>query len=130
MSLSLIWDSELNFYAGPGGPELKLASSSPDTHSPMHILAHAIMGCMAMDVVHILKKGHHNLKGLTVSFEGERAVEHPKRYVKVRLTFDIKGDVPRDAAERSIQLSKDTYCSVLSTLRPDLDFTTRVNISA
>lgn len=129
MSLSLIWDSDLNFHA-EGGPALKLASSSPEAYSPMQILAHAIMGCMAMDVVHILKKGRHDLQGLSVSFEGERSAEHPKRYLKVRLTFDVKGHVPPDAVERAIQLSKETYCSVSNTLRPDLNFTTSVRISA
>jgi len=129
MSLSLIWDSDLNFHAD-GGPELKLASSSPDAYSPMQILAHAIMGCMAMDIVHILKKGRHDLKALSVAFEGERAADHPKRYVKVHLTFNVKGNIPQDAVERAIELSKSTYCSVSNTLRTDMNFTTSVQISA
>jgi len=130
MSLSLIWDSELTFHAGPGSPELKLASSSPDMLSPMQLLAHAIMGCMAMDVVYILQKGRHDLKALTVSFDGERAPEPPKRYTKVHLTFTITGDVPKDAVERAIELSHEKYCSVSNTLRPDLTFTTSVKIGA
>lgn len=129
MSLSLVWDSDLLFHA-EGGPALNLASSSPDAYSPMQILGHAIMGCMAMDVVHILKKGRHDLQGMTISFEGERAAEAPKRYVKVHLTFNIKGNVPVDVAERAIALSKSTYCSVSNTLRADMEFTTKVIISA
>lgn len=127
--MSLIWDQEMNFHA-EGGPELKLASSSPDAYSPMQILAHAIMGCMAMDVVHILKKGRHDLQGLSVDFEGERAADHPKRYVKVHLTYHVKGNVPAEAVERAIALSKSTYCSVSNSLRPDMEFTTSVKISA
>jgi len=129
MALSLVWDSDLLFHA-EGGPALNLASSSPDAYSPMQLLAHAIMGCMAMDVVHILKKGRHDLQGMTIAFEGQRAEAHPKRYVKVHLTFNIKGPVPQDAVERAIELSKSTYCSVSNTLRPDMEFTTSVNISA
>jgi putative redox protein len=129
MALSLIWDNDLNFHAD-GGPALNLASSSPDAYSPMQILAHAIMGCMAMDVVHILKKGRHDLQGLSVAFEGQRAEGHPKRYVKVHLIFAVKGNIPADAVERAIELSKSTYCSVSNTLRPDLEFTTSVTISA
>ena len=129
MSLSLVWDSDLLFHA-EGGPALNLASGSPDAYSPMQLLAHAIMGCMAMDVVHILKKGRHDLQGMTIAFDGERAETHPKRYVKVHLTFNIKGNVPADAAERAIELSKSTYCSVSNTLRADMEFTTKVNISA
>ena len=129
MALSLVWDSEMNFHA-EGGPALQLASGSTEVYSPVQLLAHAIMGCMAMDVVHILKKGRHDLQGMTIGFEGERAETHPKRYVKVHLTFNITGNVPADAVERAIALSKSTYCSVSNTLRPDMEFTTSVNISA
>jgi putative redox protein len=130
MSLSLIWESDLTFHAGPDGPALSMASSSPDLLSPMHLLAHAIMGCMAMDVVYILQKGRHDLKGLTVAFNGERAPEAPKRYTKVHLTFTVTGNVPADAVERAIALSHEKYCSVSNTLRPDLAFTTSVTIGA
>ena len=129
MSMSLIWDHDLNFHA-EGGPALNLASSSPDAYSPMQILAHAIMGCMAMDVVHILQKGRHDLKALSVEFSGERAPEPPKRYTKVHLTFNVTGAVPQDAIERAIALSHEKYCSVSNTLRPDMEFTTSVIISA
>ena len=127
--MSLIWDHDLNFHA-EGGPALNLASSSPDAYSPMQILAHAIMGCMAMDVVHILQKGRHDLKALSVEFSSERAPEPPKRYTKVHLTFNVTGSAPQDAIERAIALSHEKYCSVSNTLRPDMEFTTSVIISA
>jgi putative redox protein len=129
MALSLVWDSELDFHAGPDSPELKLASSRAGVYSPMTLLAQAIMGCMAMDVVHILQKGRHDLKGLTVSFDGERAAEAPKRYTKVHLTFHVSGAVPKDAIERAIALSHEKYCSVSNTLRPDLAFETSIEIA-
>ena len=127
--MSLIWDHDLNFHA-EGGPALNLASSSPDAYSPMQILAHAIMGCMAMDVVHILQKGRHDLKALSVEFSSERAPEPPKRYTQVHLTFNVTGSAPQDAIERAIALSHEKYCSVSNTLRPDMEFTTSVIISA
>jgi putative redox protein len=129
MALSLVWDSELDFHAGPDSPELKLASSREGVYSPMQVLAQAIMGCMAMDVVFILQKGRHDLKGLTVSFAGERAAEAPKRYTKVHLTFRVTGAVPKDAVERAIALSHEKYCSVSNTLRQDLVFTTSIELS-
>lgn len=128
MALSLVWDSELDFHAGPDAPELKLASSREGVYSPMTLLAQAIMGCMAMDVVHILQKGRHDLKGLTVSFDGERAMEPPKRFTKVHLTFHVTGPVPKDAVERAIALSHEKYCSVSNTLREDLVFTTSIEL--
>ena len=130
MALSLVWDSELDFHAGPDSPALKLASSRDGVYSPMTLLAQAMMGCMAMDVVHILQKGRHDLKGLTVSFAGERAAEAPKRYTKVHLTFHIRGGVSKDAVERAIALSHEKYCSVSNTLRPDLVFETSIEIAS
>jgi len=130
MALSLVWDSELDFHAGPDSPALNLASSRDGVYSPMTLLAQAIMGCMAMDVVHILQKGRHDLKALTVSFGGERAAEAPKRYTKVHLTFHIRGAVPKDAIERAIALSHEKYCSVSNTLRQDLVFTTSIELEA
>lgn len=130
MALSLIWESDLNFHAGPGGPAMALASSDPERVSPMQALAYAIMGCMAMDVVHILQKGRHDLKGLTVDFASERNEHPPKYYTKVLLTFNITGAIPTDAVERAIALSHEKYCSVSNTLRKDLIFETRVNVSA
>jgi putative redox protein len=130
MPLSLIWDSELDFHAGPDSPPLQMASSRDGMYSPMTLLAQALMGCMAMDVVHILQKGRHDLTGLTVSFESERAPEPPKRYTKVHLTFRITGGVSKDAVERAIALSHEKYCSVSNTLRQDLEFTTSIELNS
>lgn len=130
MALSLIWDSELDFHAGPDSPELKLASSRAGVYSPMTLLAQAVMGCMGMDVVHILQKGRHDLQGLTVEFGGERATEQPKRYTKIHLTFRVKGNVPKEAVERAIALSHEKYCSVSNSLRQDIVFTTSIETDA
>jgi len=35
--------------------------------------------------------------------------------------FDIEAQVPRDAIERAIQLSRDKYCSVWHSMRQDID---------
>ena len=130
MALSLVWDSDLDFHAGSDSPELNLASSREGVYSPMTLLAQAIMGCMAMDVVHILQKGRHELTGLTVLFDGERATDPPKRYTKVHLTFRVTGAIPKDAIERAIALSHEKYCSVSNTLREDLVFETSIEIAS
>ena len=92
----------------------------------MQALAYAVMGCMAMDVVHILQKGRHDLRGLIVRFEGERAADQPKRYTAIHLIFDVTGNVPEDAITRAIALSHEKYCSVSNSLREDIAFRTSV----
>ena len=81
----------------------------------MQALAFALAGCMAMDVVHILRKGRYDLHGL----EGrprraQRAPDEPHRFTGVALHFTVTGDVPDDQVERAIDLSRDKYCSVVA----------------
>ncbi len=126
--LSLVWQNELNFKSGPDAPAIQFAGSDPAVPGPMQVLAYAVMGCMSMDVVHTLQKGRHDLRGLTVSFEGERAPESPKRYTAIHLKFDVTGPVPEEAVTRAIQLSHEKYCSVANSLRTDIKFTTSVTV--
>ena len=53
--------------------------------SPVQALGFALAGCMAMDVVHMLKKGRHDLRGLKVSLVADRAPEDPHRFTAVTL---------------------------------------------
>ena len=129
MALTLVWDSDMKFHA-EGGPVLHLDSGSTVAYSPVQLLSQAVMGCMGMDVVHVLKKGRHDLRGLRVTFAGQRAETYPKRYTKIHLTFHVTGPVPREAVDRAIELSHSTYCSVSNSLAKDLEFTTSVELSA
>ena len=46
------------------------------------------------------------------------------------LHFDIDGAVPKDAADRAVALSRDTYCSVWHSLNPDIDFHVTCDVHA
>jgi putative redox protein len=92
-------------------------------------LALSLAGCMGSDVVHILVKGRVELKGLTARIIAERAPEDPRRLVKVDLRFAVRGAVPADKVERAITLSREKYCSVWHSLRPDIAFTTSYEVS-
>lgn len=124
MHLSLDWLGGLRFSNSDGSPAIALDSSSAGVTSPTQALAYAAMGCMAMDVVYVLEKGRHVLERLTVRFDGERAVEHPRRFVRMHLHFDLAGAVDPRAVERAIELSRTKYCSVWNTIRPDVELTT------
>jgi putative redox protein len=49
--------------------------------------------------------------------------------VKVDLHFAVRGSVPADRVERAITLSRERYCSVWHSLRPDIAFTTSFEVS-
>ena len=130
VSLSLDWIRDMEFTSSPGFPAIELHSSSPAIASPPQALAYAVMACMAMDVVHVLKKTRCDVKALTVRFEGERAAAPPRRFVSMRLHFDLTGQTAAHIVERAIELSRTRYCSVLNTLRTDISFETSFTIKS
>ena len=124
----LVWAGDLKFGATSGASAIVLDGDGVAGPSPMQALGEALAGCMAIDVVLILQKGRHPLKGLRVSCTGQRAPSPPKRFTRLLMIFHVTGDVPAAAVERAIALSRETYCSVFHTLRPDLEVTTSFEI--
>ena len=57
-----------------------------------------------------------------VGAETHRVADPPRYFQRVEIQFQAAGQVPRERLERAIRLSRDKYCSVFHTLRPDLQF--------
>jgi putative redox protein len=129
VDLDLVWEGDLRFRGRSGDVALVLDSDSAAGPSPVQALAFALAGCMAIDVVHILQKGRLPLVSLRAELEALRAPRDPRRLVSVRLHFRVGGDVPPEKVERAIALSRETYCSVWHSLRPDLDFVTSFEVA-
>jgi putative redox protein len=128
MAASLKWAGELTFNASSGTQTVTLDGNSTAGPSPVQALAFAIAGCMAMDVIDILRKGRHPVQALDVTFHGERAQTPPHRLTAVNLTFVVRGSVPGDAVRRAIALSHEKYCSVSNSLRGDITFSTEFEV--
>jgi putative redox protein len=122
-SAELTWTSELCFRATSGTTEIVLDSDGHAGPSPMQALAMSLAGCMAMDVVDIVRKGRHDLRGLRVTLTGLRAPTPPKRYEEITLHYIVEGDVPSAAVDRAVALSRETYCSVWQSMRQDIKLT-------
>ena len=66
----------------------------------MQYAAVGLAGCMAADVVDIIRKGRHPLTALRVTFTGARSeAPPPRRFLQISLRFDIQGAVPPEAVE-------------------------------
>lgn len=128
--VELIWEHDLVFAGASGDVRLTLDSSSGAGPSPMQALAFGLAGCMGMDVAHILKKGRHDLRGLRVDLQGQRAPEEPRRFTAITLSFTVTGDIPRDAVERAVELSREKYCSVWHSLRQDIELKLTSSVSS
>ena len=128
--VSLRWEGrDLVFRGGvPGGPQIHLDSDGADGPSPMRALMLSLAGCMAIDVKMILDKSRVPVTALAVDVSGTRAEEPPRRFTSLVLTYRIEGPGEEHEAklQRAVDLSRDTYCSVLHTLRGDLDLEIRI----
>ncbi len=80
--------------------------------SPMEYVLLGTGGCTATDVVMILEKGRHDIRGCTMTLEAERAPTEPKVFTRIHFHFTVTGKgLKREAVERAIQLSAEKYCS-------------------
>lgn len=130
MGMTIRWDDEKRFDVETGsGVEVTLDGDREVGISPMESLLAALAGCMAIDVVDILLKGREELTGCTVTAEGDRREEPPRRYTAIRLAFELEGrDLSRTKAERAVRLSEETYCSVSASLASDVEVSVEIEI--
>ena len=115
--------------AGETGPDLVLDGKSGAGQGPMDALLLSLAGCMALDVQAILERSRVPLTGLEVEVEGERAQVHPRRYTTIRLVYRLEGPGEEDQrkVDRAVELSEEKYCSVLHSLRTDINFEIEVH---
>jgi putative redox protein len=131
-AVTVTWEGEgLLFEGRTGGGSVALASAldvGAEGSRPMDLLAVALGGCTAMDVLSILKKMRQPVEGFTIEVGGETAEEHPKRYTSLEVVYRFKGDLDEAKVARAIELSETRYCSVEATLRPGVPITSRFEI--
>ena len=129
--VSLRWTGSGLEYRGAGetGPELVLDGKSGAGQGPMDALLLSLAGCMALDVQTILEKSRVPLTGMEVEVEGQRAQFHPRRYTEIRLVYRLEGpeEEHQGKVDRAVELSREKFCSVLHSLRTDIDFEIEVH---
>jgi putative redox protein len=93
----------------PARPEHGGANLAP---RPMEALLAGTGGCSAYDVVLILKRGRHDVRGCSVKLSSERAQTDPKVFTQIHMHFTVRGrGIPEAALQRAIELSHEKYCS-------------------
>jgi putative redox protein len=127
--VELVWEHDLVFGGRSGAASITLDSAGQAGPSPVQALAFSVAACMGMDVVHILTKGRHDLRGLAIALVAERAPENPHRVTAVDMRFTLTGSVPDAQVRRAIDLSHEKYCSVWHSLREDIVLTTHFTVA-
>ena len=120
--IHVTWAGGERFDAGrPGGPTLRLDGTGATGQSPVDALLSACASCTAVDVVEILAKRRTPVASLTVDAVGERADAVPARFTRITLHYRIAGaGIEHAHAERAIELAVTKYCSVRSSLDPNM----------
>ena len=92
---------------------------------PMETVLAGTGGCTAYDVVLILKRGRHDVRGCSVKLTSERAPVDPKVFTKIHMHFTVTGKgLTASAVERAIAMSHDKYCSATIMLGKMAEITT------
>ena len=97
--------------------------------SPLETVLAGTGGCTAYDVVLILKRGRHDVRGCTVKLSAERAEVDPKVFTRINMHFSVSGKgIPAAAVERAIAMSHDKYCSASVMLAKTAEITTSFEV--
>lgn len=97
--------------------------------NPMELLLNAVGACAAFDVVTMINKRRLDLVSYRIELEGDRADGVPAYYTSIRARHVI--DAPglsAKMAERFVGLATDKYCSVASSLNPEMSITYEVEL--
>ena len=80
---------------------------------PIELVAIALAGCTAFDVIGILRKKRQRVTGYEVKVEADQAPDPPQVFTQVRIHHIVSGvEVSAQALEDAIKLSEEKYCSV------------------
>jgi len=125
----------MSFVAETGSGHLVCMDGAPDgggrnlAPRPMELLLAGTGGCTAYDVVLILKRGRHDVRGCEVTLKAERAAEDPKVFTRITFHFTVRGRQLRpEVVQRAVRLPHDKYCSASVMLAKTAELTHTVEI--
>ena len=132
--------SGMTFVAETGSGHVLVMDGAPDDAKPengganlaprpMETVLAGTGGCTAYDVVLILKRGRHDVRGCSVKLTSERAPIDPKVFTKIHMHFTVTGKaLNASAVERAIAMSHEKYCSATIMLGKTAEITTSFEV--
>lgn len=132
--------SGMSFVATTGSGHTLMMDGAPDATKPengganlaprpMETVLAGTGGCTAYDVVLILKRGRHDVRGCSVKLTSVRAEVDPKVFNSIHMHFVISGKaLAPSAVERAIAMSHEKYCSATIMLGKTAEITTSFEV--
>jgi len=129
--VNVSWQGDMRFEGGPPeGPRIHIDADNTTAPGPMQALLVAAATCTGADIVSIIKKMQIDLTRCEIAVVGERAPDHPRRYIRIELTFRLAGaGLDETRARRAIDLSIEKYCSVLHSLKSDIPISYQLELA-
>ncbi len=96
---------------------------------PIELVAIALAGCTAFDVINILRKKRQQVTAYEVKVEADQAPNPPQVFTQVRIRHIVTGnDISATAVEEAIRLSEEKYCSVGAMVKQSAELHTTFEI--
>jgi putative redox protein len=109
--------------------DFPLVMTQPGGVNGADLLPLSLIGCVAWDVVSILKKMHKSIDSLVITAESERESEPPWRFTRITITYRLRGDNLKETdVRRAIELAEKKYCSIYATLQPVVELRSEIEI--
>lgn len=125
----------MSFFAETGSGHLVAIDGAPDgggrnlAPRPMEMVLVGTGACSAYDVVLILKRGRHDVRGCEVSLVAERAPTDPRIFTRIVFRFVVRGrGLAREAVQRAIALSHEKYCSATAMMAKSAELTYSIEV--
>ena len=127
--------SGMSFVAETGSGHVVSMDGAPDgggrnlAPRPMEMVLAGTGGCTAYEVVLILKRGRHDVRGCKVTLKAERATSDPKVFTAIHFHFVVTGKALKpEIVERAVALSHEKYCSATAMLAKTSAITTSFEV--
>jgi putative redox protein len=126
------WAGDEFFIGTPPSGHAQIIDTKGDRKAaatPVEMLLVAVAACTAADVISILLKKRQDVTDYRVEITGERAEDHPRKFLRFHINHIVQGRaVLEKAVADAIELSDTKYCSVAATVRPTAEITTSYQI--
>jgi putative redox protein len=98
---------------------------------PIELVAAALAGCTAFDVISILRKQRQDVTAYDVFVEADQSPTPPAVFTLIRIRHMVTGhDIDPVLVERAVRLSNEKYCAVGNMLDHCAAITTTYEIIA
>ncbi len=97
---------------------------------PIELVAIALAGCTAFDVITMLRQKHHQkVTGYEVHVEADQAERPPQVFTAMRIRHVVTGmAIDPEAVSQAIHLSEEKYCSVGAMIKRGANIETQFEV--